>query len=338
MEKGIFVKDISERAPVSGVFLIDAASQALTKGGRAYWNLRLADATGSVDAKLWHPLSTSFPKIDKGALASVKGRAELFRERIQVNIEAFAPLAEDVGEADWRLFTRVSPRDPGEMFRELRQLCLQEFRHPHWRKLVLAILGDAGVSSALQTIPAAKNMHHAYRGGLLEHTLSVFNLCRSICDRYPSLDRQTLLAGALLHDIGKIREFSGGLNNDYTDVGRLVGHIVLGASLLEPFLRESELDERLKEHLVHLILSHHGEYEYGAARLPQTAEAFVLHYADNLDAKLAQFANLFNDDPSREWSDYQRGLDRFLFNPFRTPDAPRESRARDAECLSLLKE
>jgi 3'-5' exoribonuclease len=149
----------------------------------------------------------------------------------------------------------------------------------------------------------------------------VLGLCRSIAGLYPELDRQTLLAGALFHDIGKIREYSGGIANDYTTEGRLLGHLELGLELLGPHLADSGLEEYLQRHLKHLILSHHGEPEFGAARLPQTPEAFALHYADNLDAKMAQCRNLFAQltGDGRQWTAWQQTLGRQMHKSDPTP-------------------
>lgn len=340
MEKGVSVSEITENSKIAGIFLISEASLGTARNGAPYWSLKLSDSTGVIEARIWHPLSAAHPHIPRGILASVGGRSSLYREKLQLAIDDFSILSPEVADSlDPALFLQSAPVAPDDMFLELKRLAMEEFRYPPWRKLIISILNDEKIGSSLKTFPAAKNMHHAYVGGLLEHTLSVFNLCRDFADRYPQLDRQTLLAGALLHDIGKISEFSGGLANDYTDVGRLSGHIVLGVALIEPFAQKSGLDDKLKEHLYHLILSHHGQYEFGAARLPQTAEAFALHYADNLDAKLAQFRNLFNDDSGQGWSDYQKGLERYLYNPFRTPEKRKNDKpSPEIECLSLLKE
>ena len=229
----------------------------------------------------------------------------------------------------------ASPYDLDEMMAELHELITREFIHKPWRKFVQAVFRDAELAAAFRVCPAAKSVHHAYVGGLLEHSLGVFKLCRRLADQYAELDRQTLLAGAIFHDIGKIREFSGGLVNDYTDEGRLIGHLELGIEMLAPFWQKAGLEEGLVRHLKHLILSHHGEPAFGAVRLPQTAEALVLHYADNIDAKMAQCRGLFAALEAEEgWTPYQSTLSRALFRGPRTPQAapaekePRKSRQR----------
>lgn len=341
MEKGCYVKDIDAACEARGVFVIADAAQGQSRNG-PYWRLTLADASGSVEAKIWHPLSASFESLPVGALAWVEGRGGLYRDRVQLTVEQLRPLTDDeAAQADPAAFMPASPFSLDGMLAELLELIQKEFTYAPWRKLAQSVFNDAGLRAAFRVSPAAKGVHHAYAGGLLEHTLGVFRLCRSLADQYPQLDRQCLLAGALFHDLGKIREFSGGIANDYTDDGRLVGHIVLGVAMLEPFLAQSGLEEGLQQHLRHLILSHHGELAFGAARLPQTAEALALHYADNLDAKMAQcrglFAQLDVDGPA--WTPWQKTLDRALFRPCRTPEqAPSPARRKPPreESLSLL--
>lgn len=343
MEKGARVKDIMANAEVEGLFA--AVEPSLKEGKNGwYWRLGLSDSTGVIEAKIWPPLSGRVAGISSGVIALVRGRASLYRETLQINISSFDPLSkEDSERLDLSDFIKSSPYDGAGMLTALRRACLEEFKHPPWLRLASSVFKDRGIRRPFSVMPAAKSMHHAYAGGLLEHTLSVFTLCRSLCDRYPDLDRQTLLAGALFHDIGKIREFSGGLDNDYTGEGRLIGHISLGLGILEPFLAECGLEEELKTHLKHLILSHHGLHEYGAPILPQTPEAFALHYADNMDAKMNQFHNLFADaaDQGPAWSGWQSGLERKIYRAPRTPGQDGALGAKHGaggQCLSLWKE
>lgn len=340
MEKGHYVKDMVAAGVAAGLFVVAQAAQAQSRNG-PYWRLTLADASGSVEAKIWHPLSGEFQDIPAGSLVWAEGRTALFRDQMQLTLEGLRLLsADEAASVDHALLMPASPYDPDTMLAELVALCKEEFRHKPWRKLALTML-EGQWQVAFRLCPAAKGVHHAYVGGLLEHTLGVFTLCRRIADHYPQLDRQTLLAGALFHDFGKIREFSGGLTNDYTDEGRLLGHIMLGLEMLAPALERSGLEEELQRHLKHLILSHHGEMQFGAVRPPHTAEALALHFADNLDAKMAQCRGLFEQlegsDPG--WTPYQPTLGRHMHRAMPTPEAaPRErKKAVKEECLSLLK-
>ncbi len=320
------IRDIEAGGDVASVFLIGAASLQQSRNG-PYWRLELRDATGRVEAKIWSPLSTAFSDLEPGRMAEVEGRAALYRDQIQVTINALRLLEPDEQNvlplAD---FLPASPRPPADMLAELEALCQRVLTHEPWQRFALAALRDEALRAALLKAPAAKSIHHAYVGGLLEHTLSVAGLCLRFADHYPQLDRQTLFAAAIFHDIGKLEEMSGGLANDYTDAGRLLGHIVQGLLRLEPFLAASGLEPELALHFRHLIASHHGELEYGAARLPATPEAFALHYADNVDAKIAQCQSLFpaRDEtaatPGMEWSPWQNLLERHLCRAPRTPE------------------
>ncbi|MDD6180910.1 MAG: HD domain-containing protein [Desulfovibrionaceae bacterium] len=345
MEKGQFVKNIGPADAVEGLFLLEEASLQQAKNG-PFWRLSLRDATGAASAKIWSPLSQEFPALEAGCLVRVRGRAGMFREQMQITVEALEVLPPAamaaVNLAD---FMPASPFSPDAMWEELLTICRQEFSYRPWRALALAVFGDRNIGPRFRMMPAAKGVHHAYAAGLLEHTLGVARMALSMADRYPQLDRQTLLAGALFHDLGKIEEFSGGLANDYTDAGRLLGHMELGLELLAPHLAKSNLEPELIRHLKHLVLSHHGTPEFGAARLPQTAEALALHYADNIDAKMAQCRGLFEEMPAGEegWTPYQPTLGRFMHRAARTPESPpkaekaRPRKVVEATCLSLLK-
>lgn len=343
MEKGCYVKDIESTAEVSGTFVVSQALQSKTGKGDPYWRLTLTDASGSVEAMIWQPLSTEFADIPVGSLVYAEGRAGIFRDQVQVTVTQMYFLTEqEQAEIDTAMLLPSSPYPLNAMLDELQTICREEFDYAPWRKLVSKFFAADDMLAKFRVCPAAKGIHHAYAGGLLEHTLGVVKLCRSLADLYHELDRQVLLAGALFHDIGKIREFSGGVSIDYTDDGRLLGHIVLGVLMLEPFLAGSNLSEGLQQHLKHLILSHHGELQYGAARLPQTAEAIVLHYADNLDAKLAQCRGLFAQQASDGlvWTPWQKSLERQLYRAERTPErilSEKSKKVVQKECLSLLK-
>ena len=325
-----WARDTASGDEIRALYLIGSASQLQAKNG-PFWRLELKDATGSLEGRIWSPLSQQYADIPAGSIAEVEGRAESFRDKLQVNIGALRVLSpEETASVDTSVFMASSRRPPLDMLAELEELCRKEFTYKPWRRFITSVLEDEAIRGPLLTIPAAKSVHHAWVGGLLEHTLSVSTLCLQLCDHFPELDRQTLFAGAICHDLGKIWEFSGGLANDYTDAGRLVGHISLCLEKLDRHLVKSGLDEELILHFRHLILSHHGQYDFGSPRLPQTAEAFALHYADNLDAKITQSRSLFDDLDEGEsgWSPYQKTLDRQLFQAPRTPgNEPRKPRS-----------
>jgi 3'-5' exoribonuclease len=282
------------------------------------------------EARVWSPASREYSELPVGRIVEIEGRAELFRDQMQIGVSRLQVLTEEqagrIGTAD---FLAAGSRPAADMLEEIEALCRRELRHKPWSALMASLLRDEDVRARLMTAAAARNIHHAWVGGLLEHTLGVARLCLAFADLYPELDRQILLVGALTHDLGKLWELSGGLVNDYTDEGRLVGHTSLGLEKLEPHIRASGLEPELALHLRHLVLSHHGLAAYGAPREPATAEAFALHHADNVDAKLAQLRALFErsgtDEPA--WSPYQATLGRAVFRAPRTPGADKGAHA-----------
>ena len=343
MKKTQFIKDIGSGDDVDALFLLGAASLQQARNG-PFWRLELKDASGALEAKIWSPQSQEYTGLAAGQIVEVQGRSSMFRDQVQVTIDRLRPLSmEETTDCDLSLFLPASARPPQEMLDDLEQLCRRELVHTAWKKFVLAVLLDTDIRHRLLTAPAAKSVHHAYVGGLLEHTLSVAGLALRLADHYPELDRQILLAAAVCHDLGKIWELTGGLANDYSDAGRLLGHTILGLERLEPFLQKSGLNPELARHFKHLILSHHGEHQYGSPQLPQTAEAFVLHHADNIDAKVAQCRHIFNTftEDDSGWSPYQATLGRFMHQPARTPkNAAPESNARrkkEDQCSLLSK-
>lgn len=288
------IQEIQAGANVREVFLISSSSFLQSRNG-PYWRLELKDATGALEAKIWNPQSAAYPDLPAGQFVEVQGKAGSYKEQVQLVVEKLRFLApEEVQRLDRSAFMRVSEPAPEVLMAKMEALCRKELTHAPWRAFVLAVLKNASIRERLLYAPAAKSIHHAYAGGLLEHLLSVSSLCLKLADHYPDIDRQTLFVGALFHDIGKMEEYTSGMNIDYTDEGRLMGHTTLGLLMLEPFLVKSRLEQGLKAHLRHLILSHHGETEYGAAREPATPEAFLLHFADNMDAKVAQCKALFD--------------------------------------------
>ena len=318
------ISAISAGDEIASTYVISLASLQQSRGG-PYWRLELKDAEGTMEAKIWSPLSLSFPSLTAGQMAYVEGRASLYRDQLQLTVEALRVLdEEEVAALPMEEYLVSSPRPAAEMLEDIENLCERELTHKPWKKFMRSVLSDKRIRPLLLRAPAAKSVHHAYAGGLLEHMLSVGQLCMLMAGHYPELDRQVLLAAALLHDIGKIDEMSGLLVTEYTDEGRLLGHIVQGLVMLEPYLRKSGLEPELVMHFKHLIASHHGEPEFGAAREPATPEAFVLHYADNIDAKLAQCRGILppaDDGGTMTWSAYQTLLGRSVCRPVRTPEA-----------------
>ena len=320
-----FVSELALGDEVSDIYILAAAQQGQARNG-PYWRLDFKDAGGVIGGKIWSPQSQAHPDLAPGQAVHLRGRVTSYRDKLEVAVDDLRVLSEEERAAlDLALFMPASAHNPDAMLAELLDLARRTLTHKPWRKLITSILTDAEIAPLLRTAPAAKGMHHAYAGGLLEHTLSVARLCMRLADHYPALDRQALFAGAVCHDLGKIWELSSGLAIDYTTPGRLIGHINILVQKLAPFIKKSGLEPGYAQHLEHLVLSHHGTYEFGSPRLPSTAEAVALHYADNIDAKLQQILAALDGVPEDGWSPYNPGLERFLY---RAPQSP-ASRSRE---------
>jgi 3'-5' exoribonuclease len=327
-----FVKDLTTGTQITGRFLIIEAKRLTARNG-PYWSLTLQDATGRAEAKLWSPLSQNFNELASGQFIEASGAVENFRNQPQLNIQQLSLL--DPENMDLARFLPASARPAEDMLADLEALLKERIEHNPLRQLVLKVLKTPEIRERLLRAPGAKTVHHAYLGGLLEHTLSVCRLCMAMADHYQDeVDSQILLAAATLHDLGKAWELGGVAATDYTDEGRLLGHITIGMEVLAPFFSKAKnLEPDLLLHLKHIILSHHGELEFGSPRRPKTREAFVLHYADNLDAKLATVRTALQDAPEDEtaWSGYQRFLDRYLYQPKPTPASSRSEKREKGE-------
>ena len=325
VEKTRLVSELSLGDEVADIFILSTAQQGQARNG-PYWRLEFRDAGGSLGGKIWSPQSQAHPELLPGMAVWVRGRVTSYRDKLELAVDSLRVLGEDERNGlDMARFMPASARSPEDMLEELKSLARKNLTHKPWRKFVLAVLEDGEIGPALRLAPAAKAMHHAFAGGLLEHTLSVARLCMYIADHYPELDRQALFAGAVCHDLGKIWELTPGVSIDYTTSGRLIGHISLVLEKLVPFIGKAGLEPELAEHLQHLVLSHHGTHEFGSPRLPSTAEALVLHYADNIDAKMQQIGEALAGVGENGWSAYNPPLERFLFRARQTPGPPAKS-------------
>jgi len=320
--KAVYIRDISPGQTIQDYFLLAEARTGTSRNG-PYWSLVLQDVSGQMEAKVWSPLSQAHPALSAGQLVQVRAQAANYRDKCQLTIDQLTEV--DVAEANLADFLPPSPVDPEALLTEIEDLCRRELTHKPWRSLMKKILTDPEIRGHLLPATGAKAVHHAYAGGLLEHTLAVARTCMAISALYPHLDRQILLVAALLHDLGKAWELTSGLSREYTDEGRLLGHIQLGLTRIEPFLAKAkDLDEGLVLHLKHLIISHHGEYEFGAPKRPKTPEAFILHFADNIDAKMNTMAGAYAEleGTDQAWTPFQRYLDRYLYRAPHTPEPP----------------
>jgi len=337
--KKLFVRELTPGEAVDEVFALAEARSGQAKNG-PFWSLSLEDNSGRVAAKIFFPHSANCPALAPGQLVQVRGQVGVYRDETQIvaeSVQVLDPASPDLVLAD---FVAASARPAEELLADLEALCREHLRHKPWRALVRKVLTDPEIKARLLAAPGAVSVHHAYVGGLLEHTLAVCRLCMSYCDLYPALDREVLLAAAVFHDLGKAWEYGAGLAREVTDQGRLLGHIALGLDVLAPFLARSSLDAGLVLHLKHIIVSHHGELAFGSPKRPKTAEAFALHFADNLDAKLATVAGALDEAEADQggWSAYLRSLERPVYRPARTPGREAaDQRPEEDQCLLPLK-
>ncbi len=321
---------------VEDVYQVAQKDLRTTKKGGLFISARLRDRTGELPAIMWDATEALFAAIPENGFAMVKGRVGEYNDALQVVIEALRPAKEtEVRRED---FLPVGPGDPQIQFARLREI-MDGVKRPALRALLEAMWADEDLVAHLKRAPAAEKLHHAYLGGLLEHTLSVAETALVISGRYPQLDRDLLLVGVLWHDLGKTRELAYDQALGYTDGGVLVGHLVQGVLLLDEKIRAvraagQEFPEDLANVVRHLIVAHHGEYEFGSPKLPMTAEAFVLHHLDNMDAKVHAFYRdvAADADEARRWTGWNRMFEGRLYKGLEAdkaddePDAARPTR------------
>jgi 3'-5' exoribonuclease len=338
--KDLFISQFKPGLSIQEAFLTVEARKAETRSGLPYWDLTLQDASGRVAAKVWSPLSQQIAELKPGELVFVQAKVEVFRDRLQLNIGELEVLDPGLAGLDWSSLIPQSTEDPESILADIEAMCRKELRHRPWLELCRSVLRDPEIRPRLLQAPGAKTVHHAYRGGLLEHTRQVCRVCLVLADLYPELDREFLFVAALFHDLGKAWEIEGLVTWEQSDPGHLLGHIQLGLERLEPFLDQAKgLDPGLVLHLKHAIISHHGELEFGSAKRPKTPEAFALHFADDLDAKMmittTALAGL--TDPGENWTAKLWTLQRRLFNRKKTPAPAAGQKDKEAQCSLPLK-
>lgn len=311
--KDLFISDLEPNKIITTTFLVKDKDLRTAKNGNAYLSLILGDKSGSLDAKMWDNVAEVEPTFDRDDFVKARGLVQLFRSKQQLTVHRIRRCRES--EVDLGDYFPKTNRDVEEMFGELLAL-VGRIGNPHLKKLLETLLNDSEFALKFKQAPAAKSLHHAWLGGLLEHTLSLCRLCQGMARHYPELDLDLLLAGAVLHDIGKTEELSYSRSFAYTTEGQLLGHMILELEIIHRKMAEIEdFPPGLKTLLQHLIISHHGQYEFGSPKLPMFPEALVLHCLDNLDSKLASMQDLIAADtnPDPEWTAYNRMFERPIF-------------------------
>jgi len=298
---------------VDETYLVVGKQVSVSKTGGMYLSVKLADKTGEVDGKMWDNAEEVASRFEKEDFVRIKGVAANYQGMMQVKMKALEKV--DDSKVDLANFLETTPRNIDEMVKELTVFAT-EIRNAHLRQLMSAFLGDKAFMDLFRRTPAAKALHHNYIGGLLEHVVELMSLARDVAKHFPGIDTDLVTVGAFLHDIGKVRELSVRKSIEYTTEGRLLGHISLGYEMLADKIKDiagfpSELTMLLK----HIMLSHHGEYEFGSPKRPKIQEAIVINYLDDLAAKISNFRSTLKKESveAGDWTHYSKMHDRYLY-------------------------
>jgi len=331
--KKTFVKDIHENDTVSSVFLVTRKT-LITNKVRPFVAMMLRDKTGDLDARIWENAVAMADRFEREDFVRVEGTVVLFQGRQQLTVTSIEKV--DRSEIDAADFVAPPKCAPGD--RAIAQIVelVERVQDPHLKALAQSFLDDKALMEAMRQASAARSIHHCLPGGLANHTLSVMRLAARLAEHYPMADGDLLLMGAMLHDIGKLRELTVSRQPEYTDEGRLLGHLVIGAQMIhERCAAIPDFPKDLETHLVHIILSHHGAYQFGSPRLPQTLEAILVHHLDDMDSKVGELMEIYQRDPADNegWTDYQKKHGRHYFkgpSPTVHAKVPFERRKRRA--------
>ena len=349
--KDFYVCDAAqhENKVIISSFVVAVKQVKPRKTGEPYLALTLADRSGQIEAKMWDNVADCIDGFEHDQFIKVKGLINKYNQRFQLTVHKLRRLHES--EIDFADYLPKTNKDIDQLWRTLEEF-VGGFQDHHLKALVQAFMADPEIAAAYRSAPAAKTLHHAYIGGLLDHVVSLFRSCDLVCRNYPQINRDLLLTGAFLHDIGKIHELTFNRSFSYTTRGQLLGHMIIELEMLQQKLALLPgFPDPLKTLLEHLIISHHGEYEFGSPKLPMFPEALMLHYLDDLDSKMESMRAHFEREAALEspWTSYNGSLGRPLLNtakflapappasvapagiPVEEPTAPVEPPSRPAE-------
>ena len=300
-----YIKDLRPGEVIRTVYLCKGKRSAETRNGKPYDNLILQDKTGTLDGKIWDPNSQGIADYSEKDFIEIVGEVVTYNNNLQLNIKQLRIADEgDYNPAD---YMPTSDKSVDGMYQELLRYA-KKISNPYLRQGVeYYFVKDEAFIKAFKGHSAAKSVHHGFAGGLLEHTLSVVRFCEYMASAYDILNADLLIASALCHDIGKVKELSDFPDNDYTDEGQLIGHIVIGVEMIGEAIRSiPDFPVTLANEWKHCIVAHHGELEYGSPKKPALAEAFALNIADNADAKMQTLKEIFKDKKGTEWLGFNR--------------------------------
>lgn len=306
-----FIEELKDGERVMEHYLCKQKNSLKSRAGKTYLSLRLQDKTGIIDAKVWE-LNNDIQSFEENDYIKIDGVVSTFQNDLQLKVSKIRKSQE--GEYDPSDYIPATQQDVEKLYGELKGY-IDSIKNAYLKELLENIFyKNDTVSKNIKTHSAAKQMHHSFLGGLIEHTVAVASICDFFSTKYPFANRDLLITGALLHDVAKIFELSGFPENDYTDDGQLLGHIVMGSELIgKEADKIPNFPHQLESILKHMILSHHGIYEYGSPKLPQTVEAYILHCADDLDAKVKMFEEMLaGDNTQGHWVGYQKMLQRYI--------------------------
>ena len=311
--KKVFLKDIKEKDRLDNIFLVAKKEMGLSRSGKPYLNIKLMDKTGDIEARVWDDAEAVSKNFEKNDFVRIKGSAVAYQGGLQINISEIAKTdRDDVSVTD---FLPASSRDPDEMMAELEGI-VADIKNVYIGRLLTLFLKDAEIKRLLKIAPAAKSMHHPYLGGLLEHILSLCRLVDAVAKHYRNINRDLLIAGAILHDIGKIHELMFERAFDYSDEGRLLGHITIGVNMIDRKLEKlPDFPKEMAMLLKHMLLSHHGYLEFGSPKRPKTVEATILYYLDDMDSKVQAMQALIEKekDIDSNWTSFHKLYERYIY-------------------------
>jgi 3'-5' exoribonuclease len=345
--KEFFLFDCSqhENKVITSSFVVISKQVKPKKTGEPYLALTLGDRTGQVEAKMWDNVEDALDAFEQDDFLKVKGLLNKYKNRFQITIHKLRRLGES--EIDFSDYLPKTTKDIGELWQTLAAF-VASFHDPHLKARVESFMSDPEIAEAYRNAPAAKTLHHAYIGGLLDHVVSLCRSCDLMCQNYPHINRDLLLTGAFMHDIGKIHELTYHRSFSYTTRGQLLGHMIIELEMLQTKLAQfPDFPSELKILVEHLIISHHGQYDFGSPKLPMFPEALMLHYLDDLDSKMESMRAHFEREATLEgpWTGYNSSLSRpllnsakFLEKKARTTEAIRSdaSSSTDAHTLSEI--
>jgi len=314
--KDFFISDCSrhENKIVTSTYVVVSKQIKPKKTGEPYLALTLGDRSGQLEAKMWDNVEEVLDAFEQDDFLKIKGLVNKYKMRFQLTVHKLRKLGDS--EIDFSDYLPKTTKNIDELWQTLTNF-IDSFRNPHLKSLVQSFMADPQIAAAYRNAPAAKTLHHAYIGGLLDHVVSLFRSCDLMCTNYPQINRDLLLTGAFMHDIGKIYELTYNRSFSYTTKGQLLGHMIIELEMLQAKLAHFPgFPEELKTLIEHLIISHHGQYDFGSPKLPMFPEALMLHYLDDLDSKMEAMRVQLEREAALDnpWTGYNASLGRPLLN------------------------